>query len=84
MQTMIATNDGTWFWVRDARSWSSISDGQELYRVGATWCIRGMLDSITNEPARVIDDSVALMWLVSRGHEIPQEMAEFAETRRIP
>ena len=78
----IATDDGRWFDVADAVTWLTC-DGSKLFHVGKTWARRDMLAELENKPAVILTEQEAVVWITSRGFEIPDALAAIAETSRI-
>ena len=76
----------SWFAVEDAaQSWSGTTlSGGELFHVAGRWV---RLDSTAGIPtanvARVIDDDLALEWLVTNNYRPPTELSDLAERHRL-
>jgi len=73
-----------WFPVADAEHWHGTTlDAGDLYFVAGRWLVLPTLADLTGEPARIVDDDVALDWLVCNGYSPPGELAERASNRRL-
>jgi len=77
-----ALSDGRWFDVADATKWEST--GGTLFYIAGQWATHDMLAALMgNTPATIIDERAAVLWLTSAGFDIPEQLAEVAESLRI-